>query len=94
MSVPLLGTAMIYGSIPLVDISLGFVLPLHCHIGFDCIIQDYLPARKTKILNVIATWLLRIATGLTMYGCYVINSQDIGITGVVARLWTGKTEKK
>lgn len=49
ISLPLMGTAVIYGSIPTVDIALGIVLPLHIHLGFDCIIQDYLPERRSKV---------------------------------------------
>ena len=47
-----MGTAAIYGTIPAVDIALGIVLPLHIHLGFDCIIQDYIPARRTKVFLV------------------------------------------
>ena len=49
VTIPLMGTAAIYGSIPSVDIALGVVLPLHIHLGFDCIIQDYLPERRSKV---------------------------------------------
>ena len=115
ISLPLMGTAVIYGSIPTVDIALGIVLPLHIHLGFDCIIQDYFPERRSKVrkmriislslslvllvsnftnllqyLNLLFTWLLRLGTVLTFYGCYVINSKDVGLTALTARLWTGK----
>jgi hypothetical protein len=46
-----MGTAAIYGTIPAVDIALGIVLPLHIHLGFDVIIQDYLPERRAKVIN-------------------------------------------
>ena len=59
VSVPLIGTAMIYGSMPMVDIALGFVIPAHIHLGFDTIIQDYFPKRRSPVsffrVNVIPT---------------------------------------
>lgn len=90
ITLPLMGTAVIYGSVPVVDIALGIVMPFHIHLGFDCMIQDYLPKRRSPILNTICTWLLRLGTILTLYGCYVINSRDVGLTALTARLWTGK----
>lgn len=48
-TLPLMGTAVVYGSIPAVDIALGIVLPLHIHLGFDTIIQDYIPERRNKV---------------------------------------------
>ena len=89
VSVPLLATAFVAGPIPLVDFALGWVLPLHCHIGFDAMIQDYLPARRAKILNLILSWTLRLTTALVIYGCYLFNTNDVGITAFVGRLWTG-----
>ena len=48
-TLPLMGTAVVYGTIPAVDIALGIVLPLHIHLGFDTIIQDYIPERRNKV---------------------------------------------
>jgi succinate dehydrogenase (ubiquinone) membrane anchor subunit len=89
-TLPLLGTAAVYGSIPTVDTLLGIVIPLHCYLGVDCMIQDYIPARRAKVLHFLSSWTLKIATGLVLYGCYVINTSDVGLTAVVKRLWTGK----
>ncbi|ORY45050.1 hypothetical protein BCR33DRAFT_659401, partial [Rhizoclosmatium globosum] len=90
VTIPLVATALISGPIPLVDFGLGVVLPLHTHLGFDCIVQDYIPARKYGILNTIGTWGLRIVTGVVLYGCFAFNTTDVGITAFVKRLWTGK----
>ncbi|KAJ3111767.1 membrane anchor subunit of succinate dehydrogenase, Sdh4 [Phlyctochytrium bullatum] len=89
-SVPLMATAFIAGPLPLVDLGLGVVLPLHCHIGFDAIVQDYVPHRKYGALNTALTWTLRLSTALVLYGCYQFNTNDVGITAFVKRLWTGK----
>jgi succinate dehydrogenase (ubiquinone) membrane anchor subunit len=89
-----MGTAMVFGTIPFVDLAMGVVLPLHCHIGFDAMIIDYFHERKTPILSKVLTWGLRIATVLTLYGCYVINTKDVGLTALVGQLWTGKSKEK
>ncbi len=96
LTVPLLGTAAMYGAIPAVDIALGIVLPLHCHFGFECCITDYqgkiadFLRMQSSTVYTILIWMLRVATGLALYGCYRINSTDVGITTVFKRLWTGK----
>lgn len=91
-TVPLLGSAVFLGSIPSVDFALGVVIPLHCHIGFDAIIQDYLPARRAPTLNSIAKWTLRGATLLTLYGCYEFNTNDVGLTALVKRVWVNDSK--
>ncbi|KAJ3216088.1 membrane anchor subunit of succinate dehydrogenase, Sdh4 [Dinochytrium kinnereticum] len=90
VTVPLIGTAFLAGPLPLVDLALGVVIPLHSHMGFDTIIQDYIPKRKYGILHTICTWSLRIGTGLFLYGCYSFNTNDVGITAFFKRIWTGK----
>eukprot|EP00842_Homolaphlyctis_polyrhiza_P003874 jgi/Hompol1/4488/HPOL_000550-RA len=88
--IPLFGSAVFLGPVPAVDFLLGFVLPLHCHLGFESIVTDYIPARVYKVLNIIAVWAVRILSGLVIYGCYVINTADVGLTAFAKRLWTGK----
>jgi succinate dehydrogenase (ubiquinone) membrane anchor subunit len=88
ITVPLLAVAFV-SPLPLVDFALGFVLPLHCHFGFDCMITDYLPVRRTKYLNLFCTWLLKITTLLSIYGCYLLNTYDVGMTQFMKNLWNG-----
>ncbi|KAH6579175.1 hypothetical protein BASA61_010477 [Batrachochytrium salamandrivorans] len=90
VSLPLFGSAVVFGSVPAVDFLLGFVVPMHCYFGFESMIEDYLPKRRTGVLNGVCTWSLRLATALVMYGCYIINTRDVGLTALTARLWTGK----
>ncbi|KAI8805135.1 CybS-domain-containing protein [Cladochytrium replicatum] len=91
ISLPLMGAAFIVGPNALIDVSLGIVLPLHCHIGFDGIVVDYLHERKYgKPIYWTAKALVYGATGLTLYGLFQFNTNDIGITAFVKRLWTGK----
>lgn len=86
-----MGTAFVYGY-PMVDAAMGIVLPLHIHMGFGQMIEDYVPKRKFGILYDFCVWLLRLVTGVVLYGCYVINSKDVGLTRLTKQLWTGKKE--
>lgn len=65
-------------------------MPLHLHLGYACIVDDYVPSRRAPMLNTAAVWALRIVTGLCLYGCFLINTTDVGLTAVFQRLWTGK----
>ncbi|CAJ0863471.1 16547_t:CDS:2 [Entrophospora sp. SA101] len=85
--VPLTITSVINGAHPITDLCLGIILPIHCHIGFDAIITDYFPVRRSPKLNKLFTWGLRGATLLVLIGCYKINTVDVGMTEIVKRVW-------
>jgi succinate dehydrogenase (ubiquinone) membrane anchor subunit len=88
VTLPLMGGAYIYGSHPFIDFALGIAIPLHCHFGFDTIIQDYMPARRVgNATFMTASWGLKALTGLVLYGCYEFNTNDIGLTALVQKLW-------
>ena len=91
VSVPLIVTAIsLPDTSPLVDMGLAAVLTAHTHIGFDAILTDYLPKRRAGSLGTVATWTLRFASILTLYGLYTFNTNDVGITEFCRRLWAGK----
>ncbi|KAL2913515.1 hypothetical protein HK105_206975 [Polyrhizophydium stewartii] len=90
VSLPLIGSAAVFGPIPAVDFLMGFVIPAHCYFGFESMIVDYLPARRVGAFYSIMIWTTRIITALAMYGCYIINTTDVGITALTKRIWTGK----
>lgn len=77
----------------LVDLALGVVFPLHCHIGFGAVITDYLPARKFPMAYPIVKALLYAGTAGTIYGLYQFNTRDVGLTEGVARLWKAKSSR-
>ena len=77
VSIPLIAAAFVVGPQPLIDLALGVVLPIHCHIGFGVIIDDYLPYRRAGIVNTIGVWALRISTALVLYGCFQFNTNGI-----------------
>jgi succinate dehydrogenase (ubiquinone) membrane anchor subunit len=72
---------------PHIDMALGVVLPLHCHLGMDCIIQDYLPKRRVGMLNPFAKSVLGVTTVFSLYGLYKLNTEDVGITEYVKKVW-------
>ncbi|XP_006455838.1 SDH4 membrane anchor subunit of succinate dehydrogenase [Agaricus bisporus var. bisporus H97] len=72
---------------PILDGILGASLIVHSHIGFDCILVDYLHPRKFPVLGKIATWTLRTATVGVLVGIYQFNTNDIGLTELIAKTW-------
>ncbi|CDH51549.1 mitochondrial inner membrane protein [Lichtheimia corymbifera JMRC:FSU:9682] len=85
--IPLITTQFVYGAQPICDGLLGVVLPFHIHLGFDSCITDYLPKREYPRLHKAAMWTLRGSTALVMWGCYEINTNEVGLTEIVQRLW-------
>ncbi|TFK32045.1 CybS-domain-containing protein, partial [Crucibulum laeve] len=73
---------------PVLDGILGVSLVMHSHIGFDSWIVDYLHPRKFPVLGPTATWALRTATVATLVGVYQFNTNDIGLTELIAKVWT------
>ncbi|KAJ9122175.1 hypothetical protein QFC24_004404 [Naganishia onofrii] len=82
------GAAVTTGSAhPILDGILGVSLVVHSHIGFDSAVVDYFHPRKYPVLGPIMSWVLRIATGLSVWGVYEFNTNDIGLTEFVRRVW-------
>lgn len=95
-TLPLFASAIALGPVPVVDFLLGIVVPIHCHLGFDAMITDYYPKRSSPVMNGVLSWTLRLSTLLALYGCYQFNTNDVGLTALVGRVWTAKNtaEKK
>ncbi|KXS17498.1 hypothetical protein M427DRAFT_54441 [Gonapodya prolifera JEL478] len=70
-----------------IDFSLGVVLPIHIQLGLENIVLDYVPYRKYGHLYTVALWATRAFTGLTLYGIYQFNTNDVGVTEFVKRVW-------
>ncbi|WFD29145.1 membrane anchor subunit of succinate dehydrogenase, Sdh4 [Malassezia sp. CBS 17886] len=70
------------------DAGLSMVFILHSYLGFECMLTDYVHKRKFPIAAPISLWLVRGLTVATAYGLYEFNTNDIGITALVAKLWT------
>jgi len=94
VSLSLIPLAFIIGpSNSLLDLSLGIVYPIHCHLGFQAIIMDYLPIRKFPIIGRMAKTLLWMGTIGTLYGLYLYNTRDVGITAGICAIWEAKKIK-
>jgi len=66
---------------------LGATLVIHSHIGFTSCIDDYVHERKWGALGHAARWALRFGTAGALYGIYEFNTNDIGLTELIAKLW-------
>jgi len=73
---------------PLLDGLLGISLIVHSHIGFDTILVDYVHKRKFPTLGPILTWTLRVTSLAVGVGVYQFNTNDIGLTELIRRVWT------
>ncbi|KAJ3532351.1 hypothetical protein NM688_g7437 [Phlebia brevispora] len=87
--VPLTAAAFVSSTTanPVLDGLLGIGLVIHSHIGFDSILVDYLHKRKFPILGPLLTWVLRATTAGVLVGVYQFNTNDIGLTEFVAKVW-------
>jgi succinate dehydrogenase hydrophobic anchor subunit len=86
--IPLISTQVVYGAHPIVDGLLGVVIPYHVYMGFDSCITDYVQKRNFPRLNKAANWANFGTMGLVMWGCFEFNTNDVGITEFIQRLWT------
>ncbi|KAJ1958998.1 membrane anchor subunit of succinate dehydrogenase, Sdh4 [Dispira parvispora] len=50
-------------------------------------VTDYVPTRRMPKLNQFCVWSLRTFTVLTLLGCYQFNTNDVGLTELVKRVW-------
>lgn len=63
-----------HGSSAILDGALALTLVVHSHIGFDCILADYLHKRKFPIAGPLGAWSVRALTLTTLYGLYEFNT--------------------
>ncbi|OJD35841.1 mitochondrial succinate dehydrogenase cytochrome b small subunit [Diplodia corticola] len=75
---------------PVTDAVLGALLVLHSHIGFQSCIIDYFPKYRVPGVFRLLMWVLNGATLLVAYGVYEFETNDVGITEAVKRVWTAK----
>lgn len=73
---------------PVLDAALCSLLLLHTHLGFQAILIDYVPNSRYPGMRKTLTWLLNGATLLVGVGLYEYETNDIGVTETVKRVWT------
>lgn len=86
--VPLLVAPMAGASLsPILDGTLGGLILLHSHFGFESCIIDYIPLRVFGIWHKLALGALFAGTATAAYGIYELESKDVGIVGAVGKIW-------
>lgn len=64
------------------------MLVVHSHIGFESCVIDYFPKRRVPKTRVAMHWILRISTVLVGVGLYEFETNDVGLTEAIKRIWT------
>ncbi|EGC44250.1 succinate dehydrogenase cytochrome b small subunit [Histoplasma capsulatum var. duboisii H88] len=86
--VPLTIAPFAGGSVyPVMDAVICGTLLMHSHIGFQACIIDYIPAWRMPKARKAFDWLLRIMTLVTAVGLYEFETNDIGMTEAIKRIW-------
>ncbi|KAF3002402.1 membrane anchor subunit of succinate dehydrogenase, Sdh4 [Curvularia kusanoi] len=86
--IPLTVAPFAAGSLnPVTDSILCALLVIHSHIGFEACIIDYFPKNRVPKVRAAANWALRVATVLLGVSLYSFETNDVGITEAVRRLW-------
>jgi succinate dehydrogenase (ubiquinone) membrane anchor subunit len=73
---------------PTTDAILCGAILIHSHIGFEACITDYFPARRVPKTKATFDWGLKAATVLVAVGLYEFETNDVGLTAAIQRIWT------
>jgi succinate dehydrogenase (ubiquinone) membrane anchor subunit len=63
---------------------------IHSHIGFQSCIIDYFPTKRVPKTRKFSMWALNAATVLAGIGFYEFETNDVGLTEGVKRIWQAK----
>jgi succinate dehydrogenase (ubiquinone) membrane anchor subunit len=63
---------------------------IHSHIGFQSCIIDYFPTKRVPKTRKFSMWALNAATILAGIGFYEFETNDVGLTEGVKRIWQAK----
>ena len=72
---------------PTLDAIFCAAILVHSHAGFQNIIVDYVPKRQYYKSRKAAEWSLNAATVLVGIGLYEFETNDVGITEAIKRIW-------
>ncbi len=70
------------------DAILCATILIHSHIGFESCVIDYFPKKRVPKTRALFWWGLRAATVLVGVGIYEFETNDVGLTEVIQRIWT------
>ncbi|EXJ85092.1 hypothetical protein A1O3_05767 [Capronia epimyces CBS 606.96] len=86
--IPLTIAPFAAGSVnPALDAALIFSLIVHSHMGFQSMITDYIPRHKFPTMRKAFSWLLNVATVVVAIGFYEFETNDVGVTEAIKRIW-------
>ncbi|KEZ42379.1 hypothetical protein SAPIO_CDS5559 [Scedosporium apiospermum] len=86
--VPLCVTPFASGSLnPGLDALLCATILVHSHLGFQNIIADYVPSRQFPKSRKAVNYTLGAATLLAGVGLYEFETNDVGVTEAIKRVW-------
>lgn len=69
------------------DAILVAALLVHSHIGFQALVIDYIPTWQHATMRKIFGWLLNLATVVVGIGFYEFETNDVGLTEAIKRVW-------
>ncbi|KAI0384232.1 CybS-domain-containing protein [Hypomontagnella monticulosa] len=72
---------------PGLDAVLCSLLLVHCHLGFQSVLIDYIPIKRYPTSRKLSMWLLNGVTVLVGVGLYEFETNDVGLTEAVKRVW-------
>ncbi|KAF2716913.1 succinate dehydrogenase-like protein [Polychaeton citri CBS 116435] len=72
---------------PLMDGIFISAILLHSHIGFQSVIIDYLPNWRVPTIRKLFNWALNLAFVVVGWGFYEFETNDVGLTEGVKRIW-------
>ncbi|KXS97353.1 hypothetical protein AC578_10730 [Pseudocercospora eumusae] len=79
---------------PLLDGTLIGLIILHTYIGFQSVITDYIPTWRAPRWRKAFDWLNVLAVGIVGWGWYEFETNDVGLTAAVARIWRAGANAK
>jgi succinate dehydrogenase (ubiquinone) membrane anchor subunit len=72
---------------PAMDAILCGSILIHSHIGFESVIIDYIPPKRLPNARLLFWWGLRLATVVVGVGLYEFETNDVGVTEAIKRIW-------
>ncbi|KAG6233843.1 hypothetical protein E4U26_000392 [Claviceps purpurea] len=86
--VPLSIAPFVSGSLnPTMDAILCSAMLIHSHMGFQAVVIDYIPKRTYPGLRKLFWWGLNAATLTVGIGLYEFETNDVGVTEAIKRVW-------